>query len=74
MIVNNLNLISVAIAPVKADAPTVVDPNAVLSFAVPGELLQPIPRGHSQVRQGLSVIEHAELAICDLLDINWEMS
>src|SRR5262249_1785526 len=42
MIVDDLDIVGVAVTPAEADAPLVVDSDAVLPFAIPGEPLQPI--------------------------------
>ena len=47
--VGDLNVEGISITPNKADSPLVVDPDAVLPFAVPFQFLQPIPRRHAQI-------------------------
>jgi hypothetical protein len=44
MIVHDLDAVGVSVAPFEADAPLIVDPDAVLSFAVSQEVLAPISR------------------------------
>jgi len=39
MVIDNFNLVSVAIAPNEAQTPLAIDPNAVLSFSVPVQCL-----------------------------------
>jgi hypothetical protein len=45
MVVDNLDVIGVTIAPRKADAQAVIDPNAILSRSIPCQLFQAIGRG-----------------------------
>lgn len=52
MVVHNLNLKRIGVNPAEADAPLVVDPNAVLARAITREGLQTIAWNRSQVRQG----------------------
>ena len=46
MVVNYLNIKSVTIIPDKADSPLIVDPDAMLTVAIPAERLQAIS-GHN---------------------------
>ena len=49
MVVNNLDQIGIPLAPVKADAPTVIDADAVLALPIPGQLLKTIAGRDPQV-------------------------
>src|SRR6185312_4768911 len=69
MVVNDFNFMGVATLPEEADAPLVVDPDAVLAFAVALQGFQAIGWRNAEVIQGRRGIEHAELAARDLLDI-----
>jgi len=42
MIVNDLHVVRVPLAPDEADTPSIVDPNAVLTFSIPRQLLKTI--------------------------------
>ena len=61
MIVYDLNLFRVSIAPHKADAPLVIDADAVLAGPVAAQLLQPVAGRHAEVVQLLSRVDHDEL-------------
>jgi hypothetical protein len=74
MIVHNLNVVSVPIMPREADAPLVIDADAVLSCAVATKLLKTIGRWSAQVSEGLGVAEHAKFTIGYLLDVVREFS
>ena len=56
MIVNNRNLVRIAIFPLKADAPLIIDPNTVLSSAIALELLQSIAGRGSEIFERFSSI------------------
>jgi hypothetical protein len=49
MIIDNFDVVCIAIAPLKTDAPLVIDPNAVLTQTIASKLFQVIPRGHAQI-------------------------
>jgi hypothetical protein len=70
VIVNNLNVISAAIAPDKTDSPLIVDPYTVLSLSVAGESLQSVPRGDAEVIDGRTAIQHPQLPEGGLLNVS----
>jgi hypothetical protein len=49
VVVNDLNLVGIAILPPEADAPLLVYANAVLAGSIAPELLQSIPRRHPEI-------------------------
>ena len=51
MVIHNLNIVRIAVAPHKADAPLIVDANAVLSLSIALERFQVITRRRRQVAQ-----------------------
>jgi len=61
VIVDDLNVVRVAVRPPKADAPLIVDPDAVLSGTIAAELLEPIARGHSQILELDRGVDEAKL-------------
>jgi hypothetical protein len=63
MVVDDLDIVGVAITPAEADAPLVVNSDAVLPFALPGELLQPITGWCPQVLEIASIVKSA--SACD---------
>lgn len=67
MIVGDLDVVRVAVAPPKADAPLIVDANAVLPDAIATEFFQSIAGGYPQVGQLLSGIQDEKLAERDVL-------
>jgi hypothetical protein len=62
VVVGDLNVEGVSITPNKADSPLVVDPDAVLTLAVPFQFLQPIPRRHAQVLERHRSMEQQQLS------------
>src|SRR5438552_15048404 len=62
MVVGNLNVMGVAVAPAKADAPLVVDADAVLTFAIPDKFFQSIAWRHTEVLQRFRRIKESELS------------
>jgi len=54
MIIRYLNVVRIAISPDKANAPLIIDSNAVLTRPITLQLFQSISWRHSQLCQGLS--------------------
>lgn len=51
MIIDDLHVVTMAIAPDKTDSPLIVDSNGVLSFSLAAQSFQSIPRGRGQNSQ-----------------------
>jgi hypothetical protein len=49
MVVNDLDVVGVAVSPREADAPLVVDSDAELPRTPPAELLEVIARRHAEI-------------------------
>ncbi len=62
MIVDDLNLVRITILPSKADAPLVIDSDAVLAGAITFQLLQAISRRHPKILEGFGGIDQDEFA------------
>jgi hypothetical protein len=43
MVVYDLNVVRIALAPAKANSPLIVDPDAVLAFPIAPQGFQPVP-------------------------------
>ena len=69
MVIDNLGIEHVAILPSEADAPLLVDADAVLARAVALECLELIRRGNHQIAQIRSAIEVLQLLACALLNL-----
>jgi hypothetical protein len=61
VIIYDLDVIRIAAGPPEADAPLIVDPDAMLAGTVALELLQPVAGLHLQVLQRLRSIDSYEL-------------
>jgi hypothetical protein len=60
MVVRDLHIVGIRTLPAKADAPLVVDPNAVLPLPATDELLQMISRRDAQVFQQVRGVKNQE--------------
>ena len=63
MVVDEFDVASAAGAPGEADAPLVVDADAVLAGAGADQLLQAIARRHPQVVDALGGVDENELVV-----------
>ena len=64
MVINNLHIVDVPVAPNKADAPLIVDANTVLPFSVAFERFQMISRGRGKVTKLRGNIQLPEFPLC----------
>jgi hypothetical protein len=62
VIIRNLHVVSVSVAPHKTNTPLVVDAYAVLSRTVTFQLMKSVTRRHSQIRQTFGRVQHQELS------------
>jgi hypothetical protein len=69
MIINNLNVIRVAVAPAEADAPLGIDSYAVLPFPVSRQGFQTVRRRNPKVRKRPGIVQHPQFPPRYLLDI-----
>jgi predicted nucleic acid-binding protein len=69
VVVDDLNVVRVAVDPGEADTPLIVDADTVLSFAIPRELLQTVRGWAPEVVDRLGVVEHSQLAQRYPLDV-----
>jgi len=63
MIIGNLNFESIAITPYETDAVLVVDPNAVLSSAIPLQGLQMVAGKYGKIRKSNRCVDLHELSL-----------
>jgi hypothetical protein len=68
MIVNNLNIPRVTLAPSKTNPPLVVDADAVLARPATAQFLQTIRRRTPQVQQVCGGVQSIKTAQCGLAD------
>ena len=69
MAFDDFHVVGVTLDPSKTDAPLIVDPDAVLAFAIALEGFESIGRWNTQIIQHGGVPEHTQLATCHGLDI-----
>jgi hypothetical protein len=69
MVVRDFHVVGVAAAPAKADAPLLVDANAVLTSPAAGEFLQPVTGRGPQITKIGSGIQYQQLAKCGTLKV-----
>lgn len=74
MIIHDFHLFGMPFSPDEADAPLVVDADAVLSFSIPLQSFQPIRRWQAQVLSPDSRVERIELYEGPLLNIARELT
>jgi hypothetical protein len=61
VIVGELYLVGLPVAPSETDSPLIVDPDAVLTFPVPAQNLEAVARDGAQLVETLCRMEHLEL-------------
>jgi hypothetical protein len=57
VIVDNLDIVSIAVVPTKTEPPLIIDANAVLTLSIGGQWLQPVPGRACQVSQDHCTIQ-----------------
>lgn len=68
MIIHDHDILRPTLGPDKADAPLIVDPDAVLSRSIAFERFQAIAWRGRQITQDLGVMQLSRLALRDALD------
>lgn len=69
MVIDDLDLLRIALVPDKADTPPVVDTDAVLPGSIAAQRLQPIARRGCQVAQLPRLMDLPQLALRNSLHI-----
>ncbi len=69
MVVDDLDVESMAGTPDEADPPLLIHPDAVLPGTVPFQLLKPIRRRHPQILQDRRRVEHSQFPERRPLDV-----
>lgn len=69
MVVNDLYVVSISVVPHKANAPLVANADAMLTFAVRVERMEPVAF-RAQVHQLLGRVQHYQLAARRALDVH----
>ena len=71
MVVNDLDLVRIAVLPAKADPPLIVDTDTVLSDPIALELLEPVARRDTQVIEGLGGVHRNQFPQHDASEVGW---
>ena len=71
MVIDDLNVVRIAITPPKANPPLIVDPDAVLPLSVTGQRLQPIARWGFQVAKAARAMNLGQLSVGGPHDVVW---
>ena len=72
MVIRDLDVVSIACFPAKADAPLIVDPDAPLALAITAEFLESIPRRDAEIFERDGGIELPQLAQRNALQVSTE--
>ena len=70
MVVDDLDIVRIAIVPYEAETPLVVDPYAVLASSIALERFEAIPGRHFQIIQSASDLELSQFAPRDRSDVH----
>jgi len=68
MVIHDFNIVSIPFPPNKADAPLVVDADAVLPSAIAMQRFEPITRWRGQIAQVCRSIDLCQLSLRDSFD------
>ena len=74
MIVGDFDVQGIAVSPAEADPPLIVDPDAVLTPPIPGQLFKAISGRNSQIGQSIGGVKHEELLQSRAVDVLRELS
>jgi len=72
MVIDDLDRMGVSVAPAEANAPLVVDSNAVLPSPISRHLLWPVPRGSPQISEVACRVENQQFPQGNSLGPGWE--
>jgi hypothetical protein len=73
MVVHDFYVVNVSLLPNEADAPLIVDADAVLANSIAFESFQSVARGHSQIHEALSVVQHPQFPTGYPLHLAWQL-
>jgi hypothetical protein len=65
-------MVGTSLCPYEADAPLLVDADAVLTRPVAFQRFEAIVRRHGEIAEQLGVVEHPKFPECGLLNILWQ--
>jgi hypothetical protein len=62
MVINNFDIIGMAVPPVEAYSPLIVDPDAPLAFSLADKLFQPVSRRYAKKFQSCRAVDLGQFA------------
>ena len=62
MVINNFGIIGMAVPPVEAYSPLIVDPDAPLAFSLADKLFQTVSRRHAKKFQSGRAVDQSQFA------------
>ena len=68
MVIDNLHIVRIPVAPHEADPPLIVNPNAVLALAVAAQCFQPVASGSGEIEEGMRDMHQLKLSQSRALD------
>jgi hypothetical protein len=68
VVVNDLNFVRVSVSPYEADAPLIIDSNAVLAMAIAAQAFEPVSSRSGQIAELRGEMNLVELPPSDSLD------
>jgi hypothetical protein len=74
MVIHDLDAVGIPILPEETNPPLIVDPNAVLTFAVTFQSLKAVGRRRLQIFKGTSPLKHPEFSKSHPLNILRKLS
>jgi hypothetical protein len=74
VIIGEFNVVGVGIAPSEADSPLIVNPDAVFSLSISGQLFKTVPRREAQIDQIFRGVQHNEFPLGEPLHVLVELS
>jgi hypothetical protein len=74
VIVNDLNLVGVALSPPETHAPLIVDPNAMLASPIAVQPLQSVAWRDAEIAEALGGVQRHELPQHDALEVSRKSS
>ena len=74
MVVDDLDLVGIVLAPDETDPPLLIDADRVPAFPIPLECFQPICRRHAQVFESPRIVEKTQLSKGDILNVRRQLA
>jgi hypothetical protein len=73
VVIRDFHIFSALALPEKANAPLVIDPDAVLPLSVASERLKPVPGRNLKVFDIGGAVKDQEFSQCGSLDVTWNL-